>query len=47
MFVYPQVDDEIKIDIKLEDLRIDTFRAGGADEAGCGIAIVDEAFRPV
>ena len=26
VFVYPQVDDEIKIDIKLDDLRIDTFR---------------------
>ncbi len=27
VFVYPQVDDEIKIDIKLDDLRIDTFRS--------------------
>ena len=27
VFVYPQVDDEIKIDIKPDDLRIDTFRA--------------------
>ena len=26
----PQMDDEIKIDIKPEDLRVDTFRAGGA-----------------
>ena len=30
VFVYPQVDDEIKIDIKPEDLRIDVFRASGA-----------------
>ena len=27
VFVYPQIDDEIKIDIKPEDLRVDTFRA--------------------
>ena len=30
VFVYPQVDDDIKIDIKTEDLRVDTFRASGA-----------------
>ncbi len=30
VFVFPQVDDEIKIDIKPEDLRIDVFRASGA-----------------
>ena len=30
VFVYPQVDDEIKIDIRPDDLRIDTFRASGA-----------------
>ena len=30
VFVYPQVDDEIKIDIKPEDLRVDVFRASGA-----------------
>src|SRR5258708_748025 len=30
VFVYPQVDDEIVIDIKPEDLRVDTFRASGA-----------------
>ena len=30
VFVYPQIDDEIKIDIKPEDLRIDVFRASGA-----------------
>ncbi len=28
VFVYPQVDDEIKIDIRPEDLRVDTFRVG-------------------
>jgi peptide chain release factor 2 len=30
VFVYPQVDDEIKIDVKPEDLRVDVFRASGA-----------------
>lgn len=30
VFVYPQIDDEIRIDIKTEDLRIDVFRASGA-----------------
>jgi peptide chain release factor 2 len=30
VFVYPQVDDEIKIDIKTEDLRVDVYRASGA-----------------
>jgi peptide chain release factor 2 len=29
-FVYPQVDEEIKIDIKPDDLRVDVFRASGA-----------------
>ncbi len=30
VFVYPEVDDTIEIDIKSSDLRIDTFRASGA-----------------
>ncbi len=30
VFVYPLVDEEIKIDIKTDDLRIDTFRSSGA-----------------
>jgi peptide chain release factor 2 len=30
VFVYPQIDDEIKIDVKPEDLRVDVFRASGA-----------------
>ncbi len=29
VFVYPEVDDEIKIEINDDDLRIDTFRASG------------------
>ena len=40
VFVYPQVDDEIKIDIRLDDLRIDTFRSGGGD-SGAGAALFD------
>jgi peptide chain release factor 2 len=28
--VYPQIDDEIRIDVKPEDLRVDVFRASGA-----------------
>ena len=30
VFVFPQIDDDIKIDIKPEDLKIDVFRASGA-----------------
>jgi peptide chain release factor 2 len=30
VFVYPQVDDEIKIDIRPEDVRVDVYRASGA-----------------
>lgn len=30
VFIYPQIDDEIKIDIRPEDLRVDVYRASGA-----------------
>ncbi len=30
VFVYPQIEDDVNIDIKPEDLRIDVFRASGA-----------------
>lgn len=43
VFVYPQVDDEIKIDIRTEDLRVDTFRASGA--GGQHVNRTDSAIR--
>jgi peptide chain release factor 2 len=30
VFVYPQIDDDVKIDIKPDDVKIDVFRASGA-----------------
>ncbi|MEX2303094.1 MAG: peptide chain release factor 2 [Bryobacterales bacterium] len=43
VFVYPEIDDEIKIDIKTDDLRIDTYRAGGA--GGQHVNMTDSAVR--
>ncbi|MBI4910682.1 MAG: peptide chain release factor 2 [Acidobacteria bacterium] len=43
VFVIPQIDDEIKIDIKTEDLRVDTFRASGA--GGQHVNRTDSAIR--
>jgi peptide chain release factor 2 len=43
MYVYPDIDDEIVIEIKSDDLRVDTYRASGA--GGQHINKTDSAVR--
>ncbi len=41
--VIPEVDDEVKIDVKEADIRVDVFRAGG--HGGQGVNTTDSAVR--
>ena len=43
VFVYPEIDDEIKVDIRPDDLRVDTFRSSGA--GGQHVNMTDSAVR--
>jgi peptide chain release factor 2 len=43
VFVYPQIDEDIKIEIRAEDVRVDTFRASGA--GGQHVNRTDSAIR--
>jgi peptide chain release factor 2 len=43
VFVFPEVEDDIEIDLKPEDLRIDTYRSSGS--GGQHVNVTDSAVR--
>ncbi len=43
VYVSPEIDDSIEVDLKLEDLRIDTYRSGG--KGGQHVNTTDSAVR--
>jgi peptide chain release factor 2 len=43
VFVSPEIDETIKVDVKMEDLRIDTYRSGG--KGGQHVNTTDSAVR--
>jgi peptide chain release factor 2 len=43
VFVSPEIDDSIQVDLKIEDLRIDTYRSGG--KGGQHVNTTDSAVR--
>ncbi len=45
VFVYPVIDDDIEVTVRAEDLRVDTYRAGGA--GGQHVNKTDSAVRMV
>ncbi len=45
VFVSPEIDDSIQVDLKLEDLRIDTYRSGG--KGGQHVNTTDSAVRMI
>ena len=43
VFIYPEIDDDIEIEVRTDDLRIDTYRASGA--GGQHVNMTDSAVR--